>query len=322
MALERFIDYMQFSSHLMNEFNCIDLKYAACNPVKNYNRGYIAPHGYRIFFSNNSKNTPILIASGSVMQNFRDYEITDEKVLEWAFQMGAKFSRIDLAVTESVTEFEPEIFTMNDVKRWITERLIESPLISGGQKGIVDFAPKDNEGGENIETIYVGDMKNRAKKGIFRAYDKGLEIGGIAANMISRIELEIKRERAQVTARKLSEKYDIAGNFRARFEVKDPEFERIMDAPAIEIKRGKGVKNSTEKEELEKRWAWLINQVAPAIEKAIKESRKLGRGDDDLNKFLSVSGLSKEMRKQVKVVSEYKYSQTLLDNGLVDITKK
>lgn len=319
--IERFIDWMQFSSKKMNEASCIELGYAPCNAIRNYARGYIAPHGYRIFFSNNPKNTPLLIAGGAIMQNFRDYEISDSKVLAWAFEMDAKFSRLDLAVTESVTEFEPDIFTMEDVKRWIRNKLIESPLVAGGQKGIVDFAPKDDSETENIETIYVGDMSQRGKKGIFRAYDKGLQLEGYAANLISRIELEIKREQAHVTAKKLNENYNIAGNFRARFEVKDHQFERIMEAPAIELRRGKGVKNKDENEALDKRWIWLIEQVAPALKSSIAENRKLGRGDAELNKFLVASGLTKETIEAAKKLADNKYSEKLLRNELVDISK-
>lgn len=315
---------MQFSSKNLQERQCLELNYAPVPAVKNYNKGYISPLGFRVFFSTNPRNVPLVIASGKVLENMRNCDMPDQKILAWAFEIGAKFSRLDLAVTETVTEHELEIFTMSDVRRWIANKAIISPLLLGGQKGIVDFAPKEEEETQEdtIETIYIGNQQERAKKGIFRAYDKGLEIGGLAANLISRIELEIKRERAQVTAKKLAETYDIAGNFRARFDVLDPVFERIMDAPAIELKRGKGVKNKEENEDLDNKWRWLLNQVAPALAKALQADKALGRGQDNLNRFIIASGLADEMKGAVRTIAQGKYADMLLKNGLVDISQE
>jgi len=319
--IERFVDYLQFSSKSLSAMNCIELKYTQINPIRNYAVGYRTPLGIRVYFSTNPKNTPLVIASGECLQNLRDYGNTDSKLIKWAFDIGAKFSRIDLAVTEHATEHEREIFTMLDVRRWVTEGLIESPLISGGMRGIVGYAPKNivSDSSETIETIYVGDMKKRGYKGIFRAYDKGIELGIEAENVITRIELEVKRDRAQVTAKMLQNDYDIAGNFRARFNVKDPVFERIMDAPAIEIKRGKGVKNKQENEDLDKRWKWLLEAVAPSLKSAIEADRKLGR-NDRMAVFLKASGLSKDIGALVEKMAET--AITRKENELIDISKE
>jgi DNA relaxase NicK len=294
MAIERFIDYMQFSSPKLSAMSCIEAQYTPINAIKNYNVGYRTPVGIRVYFSSNPKNTPLVIASGETLQNLRDYGQTDKQLIIWALEIGGKFSRLDLAVTESVTETEPEIFTMEDVKRWVSEGLIESSLVSGGMRGIVSYAPKSavSDEKDTIETIYVGNTKERGSKGIFRAYNKGIELGIQADNVISRIELEIKRDRAKVTARLLAEDYNISGNFRARFNVNDAVFERLMDSPAVNIKRGKGVKNKEENESLDKRWQWLIEAVAPSLKAAIKEDLKLGR-QDRIAQFLKSSGLSK-----------------------------
>jgi DNA relaxase NicK len=293
MALERFIDYCQFSSRKLSAMRCIELGYTPIHPVKNYAVGYRTPLGIRVYFSSNPKNTPLVIASGETMQNLRDYGQSDQTLLNYALEIDGKFSRIDLAVTESVTELEPEIFTMADVKRWVSDGLITSPLTSGGSRGIVEYAPKNavSDSKDTIQTIYVGDMSKRGSKGIFRAYDKGIELGLAAENLISRIELEIKRDRAKVTGRLLANDYNISGHFRYRFDVKDPVFERIMDAPAVDIKRGKGVKNKAENESLDKRWQWLIDAVAPSLKQAISDDKKNGR-TDRLDRFLRESGLS------------------------------
>lgn len=319
--IERFIDYFQFSSKTLSAMNCIELGYSTIPPVRNYAIGYRTPLGIRVYFSTNPKNSPLVIASGETLQNLRDYGNSDSQLLAWAFEIGAKFSRIDLAVTESKGENDPDIFTMSDVKRWVTDGLIDSPLVSGGMRGIVSYAPKSkvSDSKDTIETIYVGNMADRAKKGIFRAYNKGIELGIQAENVISRIELEIKRERAQVTARMLAKDYNIAGNFRARFNVRDRQFERIMENDAVEIKRGKGVKNREENEENDNRWKWLLEQVAPSLKKAIAEDKTLGRSDR-LELFLRASGMNKSMGGIVKKKVELELERA--KNEQVDISKE
>ncbi|AXH77634.1 MAG: replication initiation factor [Caudoviricetes sp.] len=325
MAIERFVDYMQFSSHKVNAMACIELEYTPINPVRNYAIGYRTPLGIRVYFSTNPKNTPLIIASGEALQNLRDYGHSDVKILNWALEIEGKFSRIDLAVTESKTEHDPSIFTMSDVKRWVSEGLIDSPLVTGGARGIVEYAPKSavSDSKDTIQTIYVGDMSKRGEKGIFRAYDKGIELGIEAENVISRIELEIKRDRAKVTGRLLANDYNIGGNFRARFNVNDPVFDRLMDSEVVEIKRGNGVKNKEENEALDKRWKWLIDTVAPSLKQAIESDKKLGRSDN-LQRFLRGAGLSKEMGKLVEAMAIKRVSELkneVLDRELFDISK-
>jgi len=319
--ITRFVDYMQFSSKSLSAMNCIELGYTTISPIRNYAVGYRTPLGIRVYFSTNPKNTPLVIASGETLQNLRDYGNTDSQLINWAFEIGAKFSRIDLSVTEHATEHERDIFTMLDVKRWVSDGLIESPLISGGMRGIVGYAPKSlvSDSSDTIETIYVGDMQKRGSKGIFRAYDKGIELGIEAENVITRIELEIKRDRAQVTAKMLQKDYNIAGNFRARFNVSDPVFERIMDTPAIELKRGKGVKNKEENEDLDKRWKWLIEAVAPSLKASIEADKKEGRSDR-LARFLKQSGLSKAIGEMVEKMADKALERK--ENELIDITKE
>lgn len=319
--LERFIDYIQFSSRAISAMSCIENSYSVVPAVRNYAIGYRSPLGIRVYFSTNPKNSPLVIASGETLYNLRNFGNTDSQLLAWAFEIGAKFSRIDLAVTESKEENTAEIFTMLDVKRWVADGLISSPLLLGGTRGIVSYAPKSavSDAKETVETIYVGNMQERGKKGIFRAYDKGIELGITAENVISRIELEIKRERANVTAKILAKEYNIAGNFRARFDVNDAVFERIMNSPAIEIKRGEGVKNREETEELDKRWQWLLTQVAPSLKKAIEEDKKLGRVDR-FNAFLHVSGLSKKLGKLAENMAKKELQAQ--ENQKVDISKE
>jgi len=307
--IERSLDWVQFSAKF-SEIQCVEKNYTIVNAIKNYNRAYLTPLGFRINFSNNPKNTPLIFASGEPLQNMRDLDITDSQILRWAIEAGGKFSRIDLAVTEYI---EDDFFTMEDVKFWVKEELIESPLIEHGAKAIIDIKPRQEDG---LETLYIGDQKKRAKRGIFRAYDKGVEMG-IGNDIVSRIELELKRDKAHLSALKIAESGDIGGNFRGRFNVRSKAFERLMDADAVSTKRGLGKMKKEESEKMDGRWTWLINQVAPAIKEAIKADYDAGLGDSRLTQFLYASGLAKEMQAAVIVRSNQMYYNKLASNDVI-----
>jgi len=287
--IERFIDYMQFTCNI-SEMICIEQKFDSVPPIKFYNRGYRHPFGYRIYYSNNRKNKfALVVSAGEAMENMRNSGLIDAEILQYALSLDAKFSRIDIAVTEWNT-FEGMI-VVEDVKKWYASELITSPLLNGGAKTINSL---HLGGKENTETFYIGDMEKRAKRGIFRAYDKGIELD-LGEYMATRLELEEKRDNAHQTALRVAETNDIAGNFRARFNVKHKDFDRLMDADAVKVKRGKGKIKGQEKEnEQDKRWAWLMSQVAPALKQAIEDDVANGRGYDRLGLFLSKAGVKRK----------------------------
>jgi len=64
-----------------------------------------------------------------------------------------------------------------------------------------------------------------------------------------------------------------------------------MDAPVSEpIKRTRGIAK-TKDIEMDKRWQWLMNQVAPALRDAIAYDEKQGRGRDRAFNFACAAGL-------------------------------
>lgn len=244
------------------------------------------------------------------MENLRSLR-NDREILGWAIDAGARFSRIDLAVTEWNT-FEG-LVTLEDIKCWYKKGLVQSSLCNGGVKEIISLL---QQGEDTQETLYIGDMQKRAKRGIFRAYDKGIELN-IGQYMATRLELELKRDKANYAAHRIAETNDIAGNFRAYFDVKHRDFDRLMDAEAVSTKRGKAKMRVEENEEAMRRWEWLINQVAPALKKAIKHDRELGKNDAHLISFLKEAGLLQEMIETSTSIADLKYRSKLLDNGLL-----
>lgn len=301
MAVERFIDYMQFSVNLP-ETKFLDAPtYSPIPKIGYYRSGYRDKYGIR-YYTGNARGGILVIASGETMENLRSLR-NDQQILSWALEAGAKFSRLDLAVTNWQT-MDGMIF-MEDIKSWYEKGLVDSSLVTGGAIGISSIRQNS---GDVLETVYIGNPKNRARKGIFRAYDKGLEMN-IGAYLGTRLELELKRDKAHHVACRIAKTNDIAGNFRAYFNVRHREFDRLMDAEAVSTKRGKTKERMAEKEANERRWQWLIEQVAPAMRDAIKFDRSLRNDDINLRKFLVEVGLADEIRSEVERRVEFILSQ-------------
>jgi len=132
--------------------------------------------------------------------------------------------------------------------------------------------------------------------------------------------LELKREKAAIAAKRIAETGDIAGNFRAYFNVNAPDFERVMEAPATETSRGKAKPKVSWEEEVESRWQWLINQVAPALKSAIEDDRKIDSTDTRLIQFMAASGILSDARMIARNLADTKYHDKLLKNQLTERT--
>lgn len=287
--IERHIDYLQFSARF-SEIMAIEKQYQLIPAPRFYKRGYQSPDGIRYYFGNPNSAKALVICSGAVLQNFRAGGKLDAEILQWAFEYDAVVSRLDLAVTEWV---DSTLFTLEDVELWWRDGLFSGALVSGGAKKISSFA---DDMRELPETFYIGDMSKRGKRGIFRAYNKGIELN-IGDYLATRIELEERGENSHNTAKRIAETNDIAGNFRARLDCASKDFERIMDADAVDLARGQGKVKVGKDEKMEDRWRWLIEQVAPALQDAVEYEAKRGEGMPKLTEFLYASGLVSEMRR-------------------------
>lgn len=308
--IERFIDYITASLWLSEE----DIKrkeLPQVSPVRFYKRGYRTSLGFRVYFGNPNTNKALIVASGSTMQDLRDSGLSDAEVLDWIMTRGGKVSRLDLAVTEWVSD---DLVTLEDVKCWWRSGLVESSLTVGGAKGVFSV---DTDGQESTETFYIGSLAKRGRKGIFRAYDKGIELD-LGAYMVTRLELELKHGNAESTAKRLAETNDIAGNFRAKFNVKSDDFDRVMDADAVVLKRGKSAEKEEEEAADKRRWEWLIGQVAPSLKSAIASDRNAGLGDTNLLKFLQASGLLDEIRTGILANANKLHDNYLQSIGIKD----
>jgi len=281
--IERYIDYMQYSV-LKPERDCAEMD--AITPLRFYNRGYRDVFGLRFYYGNqNSKvKKALVVASGESLELLHSQGLTDEYLIGSALENNASFSRIDLAVTEWIEE---GLVTLWDVENWVRYGLVDSSLIQSGAKTIERI---DAYGTKAIETLYIGDISKRGKLGIFRAYDKGIELD-LGQYLGTRLELELRAKKAHDIAENIAYRNDFSGSFRQHFNVYADNFDRLMDAPPSEpIKRKRGLAKPKDIE-MDKRWQWLMEQVAPALKDAIAYDEKSGRGRNRAFNFACAAGL-------------------------------
>lgn len=288
--IERYVDYMQFSA-LINEQECVESKYDIVFPIQFYTRGYRHPLGYRIYFGNPNSKKALVIASGDACQNMRDGDLYDSEIIQYALSLGGNFTRLDLAVTEYI---EDQFVTIEEIEKWLSLGLIDSYHEKFGGKLISSVY---RGGAKEHQTLYIGNMEKRGKAGIFRAYDKGVEMG-IGNEIITRIELEERGEKAHNSAIRMAETNNLSGVFRSRFDVRSEDFARLMDSEAISTKRGKQRENVEHDLEAQARWDWLMKQVAPALLSAIQQDIAEGKGTYRLNQFLAKAGINKALNYQ------------------------
>lgn len=281
--IERHIDYLQFSA-IISEQICIQNKFIEIPAPRFYRRGYLDEHGYRLYFGNPNSTKALIVASGQCLENMRSQGWEDWQIAELALKNDGTVTRLDLAVTEWNTF--TGMFTVGDVEKWYKLGLIESGLSEDGAKAISTI-----ETGENsVETLYIGDMRKRGKKGIFRAYDKGIELN-LGAYMATRIELEERGENSHNSTKRLAGGFTFSQVFRSRFDVKHQDFESLMEAPAMEITRGKGKVKTEANEKMQARWEWLIKQVAPSLKEAYEYDKAHGLGEWNMQRFSAAAGI-------------------------------
>jgi DNA relaxase NicK len=306
--IERFVDYFAASLPYPETY-CRDDGYKAVSPIPFYKRGYRDENGIRYYYGNPNSKKALAVLSGETMGYLRAAGHEDAAIIGIFLKRGARCSRIDLAVTEWI---EDDLLTLDTVEQWYKQDKIKSSWLTGGCKMIVDV-PKDDL---NVtQTIYIGSQTERGKKGLFRAYDKGFEMG-LDKHLVTRIEVELRGDKAVSTAFRLAETNDIAGNFRSKFDVDTEEFERLMQAPVAELTRRSHLPKRDEIDTHAGRWQWLIKQIAPVIRQSLADDKRLELTDANLTKFLAAAGLLDLLRDTATELANMKYRDTLEFNNM------
>ena len=146
---------------------------------------------------------------------------------------------------------------------WFYEAMRKNVIVSKRFEGDAPKAITDRFG--NPETIYIGDLKKRGKKGVFRAYNKGLELG--IDKLLTRFELEVRRKSAQVAMRRVVKGVGIRQLMTDVVDLPGIDWwVDIMERPAKELPNYAA---DDKPDPIARRWYWLIRQVAPALGRLI-----------------------------------------------------
>lgn len=250
MKTEAIIDYLQYTAVEIPDW-LGEIPYISKSPLAFYQACYEFPCGTRVFQGNANSELVLVQLPGKACEQHK--VMCHPQRFQAVFDEQSKFSRVDFAVT--VEGLEP-LF-------WFYEAMKKDVIVSKRFEGDAPKAVTDRFG--NPETIYIGDLKKRGRKGVFRAYNKGLELG--IDKLLTRFELEVRKKSAQVAMRRI-----LLG-------VSIPKIiTDVIDMPGIEwwkdIMGAKGgdlpVYHPPEKPDpIARRWHWLIKQVAPALGRLI-----------------------------------------------------
>jgi len=278
------IDYMQFTTDLppTNKQRDHELKKSF---MQNYKTMRVFESGLTSHHGHNKSDKWLNIATGTVcdgIENHRDY-------IKNVLKLHGIFSRIDFCCTVE------NGCSMNDFRTWCENKEVSGPLADNGIKSIV------NDDTQNAETTYIGDLKKRSKRGIFRAYDKGIELG-IEDAKLTRFELEERKHRANTTARRFSDGMPIGDIIRQRVDIDNDIWRGIMGTKSEKLQR---YTTEEKNEDVDTTWHWLIDTCAKTLgeKMALDQWNEKGNGNYDL----FMKQVEKSYNLQVKsIVEQYK----------------
>lgn len=211
--------------------------------------------------------------------------IPPEEYIEIELSRGSEFTRLDLAVTQYIDE--DGLITVPQVLNWYRRGKVVSRWNDAGAQTVRrDWIGDEKPSVPELQTTYIGAWEKRAKKGIFRVYDKGREMD-LSQFLITRFEVEDKRKHAQSSARAIAAGHTIGEVFTGRFNVLDEQWQAMVQAKPSDFMTGKS-KGDTKGSGYAEKWAWLEKQVAPALGRLIAEDQILGDGDINYRNFMAL----------------------------------
>lgn len=284
------LDYLQ-ASITYREDTCRELLHKEVPTTKFYKRGYQDELGVRRYFGNPKSEKALVVYSGVALHNRRVVGWDDRTTVNDILTKGGKITRIDWAITDYIDthlitpKLISTIFGMGKITGSLADR--GASYIAGRKVGA---PPK-------LETFYIGDWQRRGNNGIFRAYDASLNELGLS-DLITRLELEERKDNAHNSAKRYANGASMQSIIKSRLDIRHEQTDRVFEAEPIDISRGDQLKIDSEDEEMDRKWTWLMKQVAPALRKMVEYDRKHGKGDDRMMNFLYSAGIVQDNKKR------------------------
>ena len=258
-AVSKKIDYIQCS---VSRLTIPDDVFGTSEKITPMQRNYNDAIKYEIGaivqrHTHNERMKMNILLSGTTLSNMRSVGMTDYDTLHWLKSMpNVRFSRIDIAVTSArndgkIHDLPPHAINYLAANGMCKTKLkVDNPVSSPGLL---------------VETAYIGSRKSRNR--LFRAYDKGLELGK-EANRIIRYELETRKNATHIANEIYEKRVDIAAiirryvdfpNMDAWLEIMD---ENVAQNYRIDDDRPQAV---IDDEKRQNKMKWLLQSVAPAM---------------------------------------------------------
>lgn len=237
------IDYLQFSSHRMPSWliNSID-DFKTRSNISFYRVMTKFANGAVMYEDNPNTDKRLFVLSGKVCERL---EIGKLEKLKSLVDDHAKISRVDLCCTVDIPILKKIIESKDKIE---SKKFTDIKIIADSE-----YTP---------ETIYIGDMKHRAKKGIVRAYDKALQLN--LDMCLNRVEVELRKDDANIATKRVAYGEPISDVMNSKFRI-DTEWYQEIFGDGISTKRF-AIDDTVELTEIQRKMAWLEKQVAPTLQ--------------------------------------------------------
>lgn len=294
------LDYLTFST---TQFKPLDDVLGEPLPRKPLIGNYSDAHEYdcKIIVQWNTLKPQLkthVTIGGEACQNLRNLGFGDVDIVRWALNMpNIKIGRIDLNVTSMRMDGNDHELKPHHLHWYANIGELKSRLKLN--------KPVPNQNGQ-IETAYIGERKKRSKSKLFKAYDKGIELGA-EADKIIRYELA-SYAGAQKVAQRVVAGQDYGGIIRSFVDFPNvPLWAKIMDSePTKNLFEPDSTTAHQDRIDANKsRWQWLLTTVAPTLGKALLETQ-----------LLDNEQASRDMLTAFNKIVEFHYFGDELTSGL------
>lgn len=239
------------------------------SPLKNYNRTIKYKSGVmQLYSTKNKKVGTHIIFSGEALGYMRGEGVEDIDLLNQLTENRFKLSRIDIALTFQKVEYSEGKFKRlkSDFTPEIAFQLAANGYMES--KLQLDKPVTDNSPDKKVETCYIGSRISRNR--LIRIYDKGIDLGGVADEII-RIEMQTNKN-AQVIGRAIQNRQDIGSIIRRYVNFPtSPEWEIITGKTVAKMRHEVDTLSYDDKQanERAKKWSWIIDTAAKVLGRAI-----------------------------------------------------
>ena len=268
------VDYLSWTKAIPNWFFNERVFGETKSPNNNYDRAEVSSTGIlHLWHTRNDDMKHHYIASGQVLANLRVAGHDEREIVRWCLE-NAHITRIDIAITSQRDDGKPHGFTPHHLAWAVRDGRLKSRM-----KPSKDIA-------ENLktQTKYIGNRQSR--KRLFRAYDKGLDLGQ-ELNQLIRYELET-RQGTKTIAREVVKGTPYNAIIKRYVDFPDiAVWNEIMSTEIAQIRQIEHENTPIQvmQEKSKSRWNWLMRSIVPVVGKALAHDEKLGIPRDDNENF-------------------------------------